>query len=180
MTYSRDLYHYGVIGMKWGVRRYQNEDGTLTEVGKQRLKKWKEKEEDNVRSKYKKRIDSYEKKASTYKNKGKYNKAKEYIKIAKYSKRTLKTELSKIKNYSLDDVNKENKQVGKKIVGDILLYSLGSAGLSMITGGATPLIVPIENANQIRTNIRISEEEDNENYKAVFGENKPTYKPKKK
>lgn len=31
------LIHYGVKGMKWGVRRYQNYDGTLTELGKQRL-----------------------------------------------------------------------------------------------------------------------------------------------
>lgn len=30
--------HYGVLGMKWGVRRYQNEDGSLTEAGK-RLRK---------------------------------------------------------------------------------------------------------------------------------------------
>ncbi len=29
------LAHYGVKGMKWGVRRYQNEDGTLTTAGKQ-------------------------------------------------------------------------------------------------------------------------------------------------
>ena len=29
-----ELYHHGVIGQKWGVRRYQNEDGTLTEEGK--------------------------------------------------------------------------------------------------------------------------------------------------
>ena len=30
------LIHYGVKGQKWGVRRYQNEDGTLTEEGKKR------------------------------------------------------------------------------------------------------------------------------------------------
>ena len=31
-----DLRHYGITGMKWGVRRYQNEDGSLTPDGKAR------------------------------------------------------------------------------------------------------------------------------------------------
>jgi len=30
------LEHHGILGMKWGVRRFQNEDGTLTEAGKTR------------------------------------------------------------------------------------------------------------------------------------------------
>lgn len=33
-----ELYHFDVKGMKWGVRRYQNEDGSLTSLGKKRDK----------------------------------------------------------------------------------------------------------------------------------------------
>ena len=34
--YNNELYHHGVKGMKWGVRRYQNADGSLTSAGKKR------------------------------------------------------------------------------------------------------------------------------------------------
>jgi hypothetical protein len=36
---QNELYHYGKKGQRWGVRRYQNKDGTLTEAGKKRYYK---------------------------------------------------------------------------------------------------------------------------------------------
>ena len=31
-----ELYHHGILGQRWGIRRYQNEDGTLTAAGKKK------------------------------------------------------------------------------------------------------------------------------------------------
>lgn len=33
---EQELYHHGIKGMKWGVRRYQKKDGSLTDAGKKR------------------------------------------------------------------------------------------------------------------------------------------------
>ena len=50
-VYETYLVHHGIKGQKWGVRRYRNEDGSLTPAGQKRYKK-----NDEIR---KKEIDRY-------------------------------------------------------------------------------------------------------------------------
>lgn len=71
---SNTLTHYGIKGMRWGVRRYQNSDGSLTEAGKKRVSKEYKRETnkaraDVLRKATERQIDAYNKAADRM-NKG--------------------------------------------------------------------------------------------------------------
>lgn len=54
---NNELTHSGIKGQKWGIRRFQNPDGSLTEAGKRRY--YKEKAKTAAQNKVKKAVKSY-------------------------------------------------------------------------------------------------------------------------
>lgn len=82
-NHSNELYHHGILGMKWGIRRYQNADGSLTLAGKRKY---------GTKTNFDK-VQRAKKAASVSKEKAKKNKAIEKAnarteaEIAKYKKK---------------------------------------------------------------------------------------------
>lgn len=63
---KHELYHHGIKGQKWGVRRYQRLNGTLTRAGKARLARIREESDKRMTKEGRNRIDSAGARSAAY------------------------------------------------------------------------------------------------------------------
>ena len=126
---TKELYHWGIKGQKWGIRRYQNEDGTLTEAGMKRYKDNPQlKEIDDIKinreRNLKKAYDSFMKDMAEFKRSGRENDAKAIIERSKLYdsqvaqiKDQYKTQIAKAKIFCKQRSNfiKKHKKYCKQI-----------------------------------------------------------------
>lgn len=109
---NKSLYHWGIKGMKWGRRRYQNKDGSLTPEGKKRYA-----DDDDRRIKESRRAD--------VKNRRKLSDAE------------LKSKIERIQNEKkLKELTEEDLNPGRKAVNEVLSSSGKKVAGAVLTGAA--------------------------------------------
>lgn len=127
------LEHYGVKGMKWGVRKYQNYDGTYTKRGLERYRK-AESDYESAKDNLKRTKQSYKQGTSSRVD------VRSASKQVKLEKRRMENAYKKLKTDKMADEGRELYKSGKTITGNMQRTAIAQAAI--VAGGniATKII----------------------------------------
>lgn len=163
--YTDELYHHGIKGQKWGVRRYQNEDGTLTSAGKRRInrseevrdaKKAHKERQKNINNEYARARAVYETSGPLIKRKNaaydsmvktgdKYRAETKQYKRELADARTKAAE--RLQNESVN--NSSSKKSNLKILADGAIGVIGAKAVFALAGGVATLAGKKYTANML-------------------------------
>lgn len=152
-----ELVHWGVKGMKWGVRRYQNKDGSLTPAGKKRARAYRDKEIKALdktwrTDKLEKRLDKNVKRYSENPNDRLRDKIGRDAADIAYRKGLKAVETSAVRNMSLKDLTSEMQEVGARKVNNVMSV-IGGATMAGLVGVG---VVSTTKISSYKSNRRIS------------------------
>lgn len=163
-----ELYHHGIKGQKWGIRRYQNEDGTLTEEGKKRIARYQERETAALNRTYDKQIARSNARSDKYlskytsetnnKRRDKYlQKYGDNVYESQVNSRLKEAELKAIKNATLKSIKDERNAV---LAGEALCVGASMSSIAGMMTGLLPMaFIVTANPAAIKTEQRISQDE---------------------
>lgn len=135
LTYddSNELYHHGIKGMKWGIRRYQNYDGSYTQKGLDRYNKASEKYDQAKKRKKEAKAALKNDPYKTLQTRMEYNSAKRDAAVARND---MRKSYKKLKRDYAADKGKELYKEGHTITGN-RFKRYTTTGASIALGYAT-------------------------------------------